>query len=181
MKDSWSTRTLPTNSPILRIISAEPGTYEIMWSTARKALLIKAPDSGQTWSVPISSAADALSILSGLGEKAVKQKPKSGRTHTGGMVTPHEISFPGKVQQMVQQLNSQKKYCFPPIVVMRLTDNSWFVVDGVHRAVASCILSVAASYEEVSTNEWYTVADVEKLNREGKLYLVAKLAANCRI
>jgi hypothetical protein len=105
----------------------------------------------------------------------VQQGDNMPRTYTGNMLSIHDVET-YKVKQMVQALMSQKDYCFPPIKVRRNKDNLLVVVDGVHRAVASCITNTPATYEEVDENEFLNDSDIN--NRS--LYLISGLADNCK-
>lgn len=96
-------------------------------------------------------------------------------TYTGNMLAIHDVDS-YKVRQMVQTLVNEKRYCFPPIDVRRTSENLLVVIDGVHRAVASCITNVPAMYNEVSENELLNDSDISSRS----LYSISRLAANCR-
>lgn len=97
------------------------------------------------------------------------------QTYTGNMLSIHDVET-YKVKQMVQDLMSRKDYCFPPIKVRRTKDNLLVVVDGVHRAVASCITNTSATYEEVDENELLNDSEINSRD----LYSISRLAANCK-
>ncbi|MEG4252560.1 MULTISPECIES: hypothetical protein [unclassified Microcoleus] len=97
------------------------------------------------------------------------------KTHTGNMLAIHDVDS-RKVKEMVQHLMSKKSYCFPSIKVRRTKDNLLVVIDGVHRAVASCVINIPADYDEVRENELLNDSDIDRRN----LYLISKLANNCK-
>lgn len=97
-------------------------------------------------------------------------------TYTGNMLAVHDVDS-YKVRQMVQTLMSGKEYCFPAIKVRRTNDNLLVVIDGVHRAVASCVANVPASYNEVSENEFLNDSDISSRS----LYSISRLAADCGV
>ena len=96
------------------------------------------------------------------------------KTYTGDMMAIHDVES-YKVKKMVQALVDKKVYCFPPIEVRRTQDNLLVVIDGVHRAVASCIMNIPAEYKEVGENELLNDSDISSKS----LYDVSRLAANC--
>jgi hypothetical protein len=87
MKNSWTTRTLSENSPLLKRIGAESGTYDLMWETSAKVIRIKGH--GQEWSIPFASAADALSLLEG---KAQTENEKKWNREYGGVFSKDGIA-----------------------------------------------------------------------------------------
>jgi ParB-like nuclease domain len=96
------------------------------------------------------------------------------KTYTGNMMAIHDVES-YKVKQMVQELINKGSYCFPPIEVRRTQDNLLVVIDGVHRAVASCVMNVPAEYQEVGENELLNDSDISSRS----LYLISGLAENC--
>ncbi len=97
-------------------------------------------------------------------------------TYTGNMLAIHDVDS-YKVRQMLQTLVNEKRYCFPAIAVRRTNDNLLVVIDGVHRAVASCIANVPAMYNEVSENELLNDSDISSRS----LYSISRLADDCGV
>lgn len=86
MKNSWTTRFLSEDSPLLQRIGAKPDTYDIMWDTSTKIIRIKG--SGQEWKIPLASAIDAMSLLGGKIETKDKQ---IGNRYYGGVFNQEGI------------------------------------------------------------------------------------------
>lgn len=66
MNNYWSTRTLSSDSLILKKIGGQPGDYDLMWDRTNKSLLIKEQSSGNQWNFPLSSSEDVRQLLNDL-------------------------------------------------------------------------------------------------------------------
>lgn len=79
MKNSWTTRSLSEESPLLKRIGGKAGTYDVMWDTSAKVIRIKG--SGQEWKIPLASGIDAMSLLGG--SAGTKEEKMWSREYSG--------------------------------------------------------------------------------------------------